>query len=355
MTTKIDLRGLLPEELAQLAAELGEASYRGRQLFHWLHRRRATSLEAMTELPGAFRARLAGQAVLPPVEVINRRVAAGGLTRKLLLRLADGELIECVLMSYEDGRRRQTACLSSQVGCAMGCTFCATGQGGFRRNLTPGEIVLQALALVKDVQLRDPEARLSNIVFMGMGEPLLNYRAVLKAVRIFEHPQGWGISHRRITISTCGLVPQIRQLAGEKPPLELAVSLHAATNELRERLMPINRRYPLEELIPACRHYGRITGRRVTFEYALIAGVNDRREDAGRLVELLQGVLAFVNLIPLNPVPGSPYKGVSRAKAWLFASWLQKAGLAAAVRESRGQDIAAACGQLRSNAGREVF
>ncbi|KYH32526.1 23S rRNA (adenine(2503)-C(2))-methyltransferase RlmN [Neomoorella mulderi] len=355
MTTRIDLRGLLPEELAQLATGLGEAPYRGRQLFHWLHRRRATSLDEMTNLPGAFRARLAGRALLPPVEIKNRRVAADGLTRKLLLRLADGELIECVLMTYADGRRRQTACLSSQVGCAMGCSFCATGQGGFRRNLTPGEIVLQALALVGEGQQRDPEGRLSNIVFMGMGEPLLNYQAVLKAVRIFEHPAGWGISHRRITISTCGLVPQIRQLAGEEPPLELAVSLHAATNELRERLMPINRRYPLEELIPACRHYSQVTGRRVTFEYALIAGVNDRREDARRLIELLQGTLAFVNLIPLNPVPGNPFQGVSGEKARLFATWLQQAGLAAAVRESRGQDIAAACGQLRYNASREVL
>ncbi|WP_258359457.1 23S rRNA (adenine(2503)-C(2))-methyltransferase RlmN [Moorella sulfitireducens (nom. illeg.)] len=355
MTTRIDLRGLLPEELAQLAVELGEGAYRGQQLFQWLHRRRVAGLEAMTDLPRVFRSRLAGQAVLPPVEVKNRLVADTGLTRKLLLRLADGELVECVLMSYKDGRRRHTACLSSQVGCAMGCAFCATGQGGFRRNLTPGEIILQALALVQDVQQEEPGARLSNIVFMGMGEPLLNYRAVLKAVRIFAHPEGWGISHRRITISTCGLVPQIRRLAGERPALELAVSLHAATNELRERLMPINRRYPLEELIPACRYYSRLTGRRVTFEYALIAGVNDRRDDARRLAGLLRGVLAFINLIPLNPVPGSPYKGVSQRKAELFASWLQEAGLAAAVRESRGRDIAAACGQLRSSTGWEVY
>ncbi|MBC7324197.1 MAG: 23S rRNA (adenine(2503)-C(2))-methyltransferase RlmN [Moorella sp. (in: Bacteria)] len=355
MTTRIDLRGLLPEELEELAAGLGEAPYRGRQIFHWLHRRLVTSLEEMTDLPRTFRERLGSRAVLPPVEVRNSLVADAGQTRKLLLRLVDGEMIECVLMSYKDGRQRQTACLSSQVGCPMGCSFCATGQGGFRRNLTPGEIILQALALVRELQRQDPQARLSNIVFMGMGEPLLNYQAVLKAVRIFQYPGGWGISHRRITISTCGLVPQIIRLAGEKPPPELAVSLHAATNELRERLMPVNRRYPLEDLIPACRFYARETGRRVTFEYALIAGVNDRREDARRLNELLRGVQAFVNLIPLNPIPESPGQGSSQERARLFATWLQRGGLEAAVRESRGRDIAAACGQLRYSTGGEVF
>jgi len=354
MVARIDLRGLLPDELAALAAGLGEAPYRGRQLFRWLHRRRVTGLEEMTDLPQAFRARLAEQAFLPPLAVQSRQAAGDGLTRKLLLRLPDGESIECVLMSYSNGRRRQTACLSSQVGCAMGCQFCATGQGGLRRNLTPGEVILQAVACARELSHQEAEERLTNIVFMGMGEPLLNYAAVLKAVRIFEQPSGWGISRRRITVSTCGLVPQIIQLAAEEPPLELAVSLHAATNELRDRLLPINRRYPLEELLPACRHYGRVTGRRVTFAYALIAGVNDRRADARRLGELLQGMPAFVNLIPLNPVAGSCYRGVSPQRAQLFAAWLQQAGLVAAVRASRGQEIAAACGQLRSTCGKEV-
>lgn len=355
MNTSIDLRGLLPGELAGLAATLGAEPYRGRQLFRWLHRHLATSLAVMTDLPADFREQLAGMAFLPPVKVMERRVADNGLTCKLLLNLEDGELIECVLMIYDEGRRRMTACLSSQAGCAMGCTFCATGQSGFRRNLTTGEIILQAVALMEEVRREMPDARLSNIVFMGMGEPLLNYRAVIRAARIFEHPDGWGISHRRITVSTCGLVPQIKRLAGEKPPLELAVSLHAATNELRERLMPINRHYPLEELIPACRHYGKVTGRRITFEYALIDGLNDRRRDARRLVELLRGVPAFINLIPLNPIPGDPFKGTNRVKARMFASWLEEHGLAAAVRESRGRDIAAACGQLRAEAHREVF
>ncbi|MGI9859863.1 23S rRNA (adenine(2503)-C(2))-methyltransferase RlmN [Moorella naiadis] len=354
MTTRIDLRGMLPAELEELAAGLGEKPYRGRQIFHWLHARRAREIEAMSDLPRAFRARLAARAELPAVQVLDRQVAADGQTRKLLLALADGQSIECVLMIYAGERRRRTVCLSSQVGCAMGCSFCATGQGGLQRNLTTGEIILQALALATELEEQESGGCITNIVFMGMGEPLHNYAAVLKAVRIFEDPTGWGVSHRRITISTCGIVPGIERLAGEKPPLELAVSLHAVTNELRTRLMPVNRRYPLERLIPACRRYAEGTGRRVTFEYALMAGINDRREDARGLAGLLGGMLAFVNVIPLNPVAGSRLRGVTPPAARRFVAWLQEAGLEAAIRESRGADIAAACGQLRY-APREVL
>ena len=354
MTTRIDLRGMLPVELEELAVKLGEKPYRGRQIFRWLHARRAREIEAMSDLPRAFRERLAADTDLPPVQVLNRQVAADGQTHKLLLALADGQSIECVLMVYAGERRRHTICLSSQVGCAMGCSFCATGQGGLQRNLTTGEIILQALALDAELQGQESAGHITNIVFMGMGEPLLNYAAVLKAVRIFEEPAGWGISHRRLTISTCGIVPGIERLAGEKPPLELAVSLHAVTNELRSRLMPVNRRYPLERLLPACRHYAEVTGRRVTFEYALMAGINDRREDARGLAGLLRGMLAFVNVIPLNPVAGSELQGVTPLAARRFVAWLQEAGLEAAIRESRGPDIAAACGQLRY-APREVL
>lgn len=351
MTASIDLRGLLPRELEELAARLGEAPYRGRQLFRWIHARRAKGIEEMSDLPRAFRDSLEAIAGLPPVRVQRRLVAADGLTRKLLLSLDDGNSIECVLMIYADGRRRNTACLSSQVGCAMGCVFCATGRGGFQRNLTTGEIILQALALGEELAEGEGENRIGNIVFMGMGEPLYNYEAVMKGVRIFENPLGWGIGHRRITLSTCGIVPGIERLAGEKPPPELAVSLHAVTNELRDKLMPVNRRYPLEELIPACRRYAEMTGRRVTFEYALIAGVNDRREDARGLARLLGDMLAFINVIPLNPVAGSGFKGVAPLAARDFVARLQDAGLEAALRESRGQDIAAACGQLRFASG----
>jgi len=348
MTNRVDLRGCLPAELEKLATGLGEASYRGRQIFQWLHKYRVENFDAMTNLPRIFRAQLAERAELPALNIKSRLVAANGLTIKLLLSLPDGETVECVLMSYVKGRWRQTICLSSQVGCTMGCSFCATGQGGFWRSLSPGEIILQALALAKELELKHPGGRISNVVFMGMGEPLLNYDAVLKAVRIFESPLGWGISRRRITVSTCGLVPQIEQLAQERPPLELAVSLHATTNKLRNRLMPVNRRYPLEELIPACHRYVEATGRRVTFEYALIAGVNDFEEDARRLARLTRGMLSFINLIPLNPVKPNQLSGVSGNRARLFAKWLQNAGLEVFIRESRGQDIAAACGQLRN-------
>lgn len=355
MSNRFDLRGLLPDELEQLVVDLGEAPYRGRQIFQWLHKYRVNDFDAMTNLSRSFRAQLAEREELPVVNVKKRLVAADGLTTKLLISLADGETVECVLMSYVKGRRRQTVCLSSQVGCAMGCSFCASGKGGLRRNLKSGEIILQALALARELELRDTGSRISNIVFMGMGEPLLNYDAVLKAVRIFENPLGWGISRRRITISTCGLVPQIEQLALERPPLELAVSLHATTNKLREQLMPVNRRYPLEELIPACRYYTEVTGRRITFEYALIAGVNDSEKDAYRLARLTGGMLSFINLIPLNPVNRGQLSGVSGNKARLFVGWLQEAGLEVFVRESRGQDIVAACGQLRNIKSQEVF
>lgn len=355
MTNSFDLRGLLPFELEQLVIGLGEAPYRGQQIFQWLHKYRVNDFEAMTNLSRSFRAQLAERAQLPVIKIKKRLVSADGLTTKLLISLADGETVECVLMFYVKGRRRQTVCLSSQVGCAMGCSFCATGQGGLRRNLKPGEIILQALALARELELRGTEGRISNIVFMGMGEPLLNYEAVLKAVRIFENSLGWGISRRRIVISTCGLVPQIEQLALERPPLELAVSLHATTNSLREQLMPINKRYPLEELMSACRYYSEVTGRRITFEYALIAGVNDFKKDAQRLAGLTGGMLSFINLIPLNPVKRGQLSGASANKARLFAGWLQEAGLEVFIRESRGQDIAAACGQLRNIKSQEVF
>ncbi|MDK2821092.1 MAG: rRNA (adenine2503-C2)-methyltransferase [Clostridia bacterium] len=355
MESKIDLRGLSLQELEDLAEQLGEKPYRGQQIFKWLHGRRITSFEAMTDLPKDFRKKLAEATKLTSVEVKERLVSNDNLTQKVLLSLEDGQLLECVLMSYDNGRRRQTACLSSQVGCAMGCSFCATGKGGFYRNLSTGEIVLQAVSLLEKnkTNVNGNNQRLSNIVFMGMGEPLLNYEAVLKAVRIFEDPLGWGISHRRITISTCGIVPKILELSKEEPPLELAISLHATTNELRNRLMPINKRYPLEKLIPACKFYSEKTGRRVTFEYVLIANINDSKQDALRLAELLKGMLAFVNLIPLNPIKGSNFRGSIDKKAYIFEGWLRKAGIEAAVRKSRGQDLNAACGQLRYR--KEVF
>lgn len=348
MVNRLELMGSLPGELERAAAGMGEAPYRGRQLFQWLHRERVYDLGKMTNLPLAFRKKLAEAGKLPSLNIRERRADAGGLTTKLLLELDDGELIECVLMSYIRGRRRQTACVSSQAGCAMRCSFCATGQGGFRRNLTAGEIVLQAAALAGELEKRESRGRISNIVFMGMGEPLLNYEAVIKAVRIFEDPLGWGISRRRITLSTCGLVPQIERLSREEPPLELSVSLHATTNEIRDRLIPVNRRYPLEQLVGSCRNYVQVTGRRVTIEYSLVSGLNDSREDASRLVEFFKGMQFHINLIPLNPVMNTGFKGADRNRVRTFAGWLKQAGMEVSVRDSRGRDIDAACGQLRN-------
>jgi len=341
----MDLRGMYLEELKELASKMGEPPYRGQQIFIWIHRRLALAVEEMTDLPLAFRDQLSSSHPLPPLKILESSTSALDNTLKLLLELPDGEKVECVLM--EQGGRR-TACLSSQAGCPLGCRFCATGQGGFRRNLTAGEMILQAVALLRKAREGDPKASLTNIVFMGMGEPLLNLEQVLRACRLFQHPKGWNISHRKITISTCGLVPQIIKLAEEKPPLELAVSLHATTDDIRSELMPINRQYPLKDVLEACRYYARATGRRVTFEYALIKGVNDSRKDARRLGRLLKGMLAFVNLIPLNPVSGIPYQGVGEEKAKTFARWLTQEGIEVAVRRSRGRDIEAACGQLRA-------
>lgn len=353
---KIELYGLELGELKKLVTQLGEPSYRATQLFHWIHAHQAGEWEKMTNLPRAFRERLGEVGLLPQFSCLRQWKDPGDGTTKLLLKLRDGEKIECVLMMYErEGKAsRYTACVSSQVGCALGCGFCATGQSGFRRNLTAGEIVGQVWALQRYLGPREGGKRISNIVFMGMGEPLLNYEAALKARRILMDPNGWGISHRRITLSTCGLVPQIKRLAEEEPPVELAVSLHATTDEVRDKLVPINRRYPLRELLKACQFYVEKTKRKITFEYILIKGVNDSWQDAKRLAQMVEGILAYINLWPFNPIPGSPWEPPSGEQVRDFALRLKEQGLEVAIRESRGSRIAAACGQLRCYSAEEV-
>ncbi|MGI9952336.1 23S rRNA (adenine(2503)-C(2))-methyltransferase RlmN [Moorellaceae bacterium AZ2] len=350
MAYGVELQGLELDELKQLVRTLGEADYRAIQLFQWLHTHQADDWAAMTNLPKKLRQQLAAVASLPSINILRALQDPEDGTIKLLISLPDGEKVECVLMIYGRGGagRRLTACLSSQVGCPVGCSFCATGQGGFRRNLTAGEIILQVLALQRHLDWQGNRERISNVVFMGMGEPLLNCEAVLKARRILMHPQGWGISHRRITISTCGVVPQIKRLALEKPPPELAISLHATTDAVRNRLVPLNRRYPLGELLAACREYAEVTGRRITFEYVLIKGLNDSPVDADRLAQLVQGMLAYINLLIFNPVPGLSWQAPAIEDVRAFARRLRERGLEVAVRESRGCRIAAACGQLRS-------
>ena len=328
-----------PEDVA---AALGDQpGYRCRQVWDGLYRR-AVEPEAMTDLPLALRQRLAAELplALEPAVVSE---ADGGDTVKWLWKLHDGALVETVLMHYAD---RSTVCVSSQAGCAMGCGFCATGQAGFERHLTTGEIVEQ---VVRAVQRARPR-RLSNVVFMGMGEPMANLDRVIPALHRLHDDVG--ISARHLTVSTVGVVPGIERLAATGLPVNLAVSLHAADDELRDSLVPVNRRHPLESLMAACRGWFEQTGRRVSFEWALIAGVNDRPVDVRRLADLARDVRAHVNLIPLNPTPGYATPGTPPAGVQRFKDGLVDLGVNATVRRNRGTGIDAACGQLR--AGHEV-
>ncbi|MBO0713814.1 MAG: 23S rRNA (adenine(2503)-C(2))-methyltransferase RlmN [Acidimicrobiales bacterium] len=332
---------LSPAELGGLLA--GEPPYRARQVWDGLYRHLAEPA-ALTTLPRPLRDRLADDRQLAPsLSLAGAWTTDRGRTEKWLWRLADGAKVESVLMRYP---RRATVCVSSQAGCAIGCPFCATGQAGLRRNLTVGEIVEQvarAMAACRDAGER-PARPLSNVVFMGMGEPLANYDRVWEAV---ERICGdLGLSARHVTISTVGVVPGIRRLATERLPVGLAVSLHAANDQLRDRLVPLNRRYPLSELLAACRDYRRATRRRISFEWALIEGVNDAARDAEELAGVARPLSAHVNLIPLNRTRGYGGRGPSGDAVTRFAGWLEEAGLRVTVRDTRGSDIEAACGQL---------
>src|SRR5438270_4691726 len=289
------LPGLFPDELERLVVSWGEPAYRGRQLFHWIHRRGVLDASEMTDLPRSLRDDERVQ--LSTSREIRRLRSADGLTSKLLLDLHDGQQIEAVEMkSAADGHTgRKTICVSTQVGCAMGCVFCVTGQFGFARNLEAGEIVEQVL------RFNMPREPVSNVVFMGMGEPLANYDETLRAIRLLTHPDGLRLGARRITLSTSGLVPQLRRLADERLQIGLAVSLHAPNDELRSNLMPVNRRWPITEVLAAAEYYVEQTHRRVSYEYTLMSGVNDSDEIAYELAQLLRGRLCHVNLIPLNP------------------------------------------------------
>jgi len=339
-------------QMQALLASWGEPRFRANQLWHWLYASLADDWEQMTNLPTGLRQRLAAETELSAVTSVTSQESANGQTRKVLFRLRDGETIESVLMRYTE---RRTACISTQVGCGMACLFCATGQGGLVRNLSAGEIVGQVIELAR--QVRETEARqqsgaeqahpIGNVVLMGMGEPLANYAATLQAIETLADPRGYNLGARHFTLSTVGLVPGIRRLTGEALPINLAVSLHAADDGLRDRLVPINRRYPVAELMDAVRDYAAKTKRRVSIEYALIDGVNDAPEQAQQLARLLEGLLCHVNLIPLNPTPGSPWQPSPREKVDAFQAVLESAGVPTTVRLRRGIDIEAGCGQLR--------
>jgi 23S rRNA (adenine2503-C2)-methyltransferase len=329
---------LLPDEWSAVMAELGEPAYRGRQVFRALHAEGVRAWEAVRTLPEALRGRLAAQYALAPLEAAQREQSRDG-TAKYLLALGDGREVETV---HIPDAGRVTVCVSSQAGCALACTFCATGRLGLLRNLAAGEIVDQ-IYLARE---GDPAP---NVVFMGMGEPLANYGPVVRAVRLLLAPEGLGLSPRRITLSTSGLPDRMRRLADEHLGIRLAVSLHAADDATRTRLMPINARYPIGEVLAAARYYAERSGRRVSFEYVMLAGVNDRDADARRLAALLPRRIAHVNLIPYNPTE-APFAGSAPARIARFAVLLREAGVPCSVRRSRGRDVQAACGQLAGEA-----
>jgi 23S rRNA (adenine2503-C2)-methyltransferase len=379
------LYDLDPGQLEALVAEAGEPPYRARQLVHWLDTRRQPDPRAMTNLPRSLRARLSERFAGAGLALDQHQAGDDGWTHKFLFRLPGGDAVESVLMLYERGRLRPprsprdpmaaeeddwepgrggraTVCISTQAGCAMGCTFCATGQFGFTRHLSAGEVVEQ----VARVSALLPELRpgpgapdhLTNVVFMGMGEPFANQEATWGAA--YRLHQGFGLSARAITISTVGLVPGIRRAASESLPVNLAVSIHAASDEVRDRLVPVNRTWPIAELLAAVRDYVAATRRRVSFEYALMAGVNDDLDQARKLGRLLAplrvphsgGHAAHVNLIPYNPTPGTGFSPPSKSAVRRFRDTVAASGVPVSVRSNRGVGIDAACGQLRTTAGR---
>jgi 23S rRNA (adenine2503-C2)-methyltransferase len=343
MLEKLVLTDLSHDEMHAWVTERGEPAFRAEQLFVWIYRSLACDYAPMSNLSVAFRQKLAETALVQSLSPLETVTSADALTVKTLFSLRDNETIEAVLMRY-DGR--QTVCVSTQVGCAIGCPFCATGRSGFRRNLSSGEIVDQVLHFAR--QLQSQGKAVTNLVLMGMGEPLANYEATWRAIRVLNDPRGFGLGARRFTISTAGLAPGIRRMATEDLAVGLAVSLHAASDDLRNRLVPLNRRFPIPELIESCRTYAQGTGRRVSFEYALIDGVNDNRVQAGELGKLLRGLLCHVNLIPVNPTTECDYRPSGRQRVMAFHRELTSMGISNTIRLERGVDIQAGCGQLRS-------
>jgi 23S rRNA (adenine2503-C2)-methyltransferase len=346
---KSDIRSLQLDELRSVA----QPSYRAQQITDWLYKKRVNSFAEMTDLPQVLRAKLADDFSFDRIEVVHV-LGSADTTRKFLFRLSDGNLIESVLIPaspalYGSPSDRRTICLSTQVGCAYGCKFCASGLDGWKRNLRPNEIVNQIIAVE-----RESEERIDNIVFMGMGEPLANYDNVMGAIQIINAPWGIGIGARHITISTSGLVPQIRKLAEQPLQIRLAVSLHGATDDVRSGIMPVNRKYNLSALLEACRYFTSRKKQRITFEYILIAEVNDSDKQARELAKHAHALDAKLNLIPYNNVEGLDWVRPSPGRQKRFLAVLRAAGVRATLRREKGDDIAAACGQLRLQTERAV-
>jgi len=335
--TKTTLIGLTQSELESFASALGEPAYRGRQLAHWLYRRGAQSFADMTDLPAGLRERLSEIAAVGRLAVANHVGPTADHTQKFLYELADGLRIESVYLPDSPG---ETVCISSQVGCAMGCTFCATGRMGYYRHLSSGEIVLQILETQRQVG-----TTITNVVYMGMGEPLHNYDNVVKSLAILTSDWGLGLSPSRITVSTVGILPMMERWCAENPPAKLALSLHATTDEQRAQIVPAAKAFPLDALMKVMRRYAHVTRYPVTFEYIMMAGFNDRREDAENLRYLVRNIPAKINLIRLHPT-GSLLESSSDDAISRFMGWLIEEGLTCTVRESRGVDESAACGML---------
>ena len=336
---KIDIKSLDMQQLTEYVTSVGLKSFNAKQIYSWLHQKNAESFDEMTNLSKAVREQLGESCTLTKLEIAQKQVSKDG-TIKYLYRLADGNCIESVLMKYEHGN---SICVSSQVGCRMGCKFCASTQGGKVRDLATSEILSQIYTTEADTG-----ERISNIVLMGIGEPLDNYDNVIRFIKIISSAEGKNISQRNISLSTCGIVPKIYELAKLKLGITLSISLHATTNEARKRTMPVTNAYPLEQLMQACRDYTKTTGRRISFEYAMIKGENDTQEDAVRLSKLLSGFINHVNLIPVNPVDGSPFTQSDAKIIRDFQQKLTQLNVNATIRRRLGQDISAACGQLRN-------
>jgi 23S rRNA (adenine2503-C2)-methyltransferase len=335
------------DEITNLLNEWKEPAYRAKQIWQGLYQHFYSAPEQFTNLPKALREKLT-PLLVSPIKPKLYMDSSDGQTRKTLFELQDGQVIEAVLMKYDPdtftGRGRRTLCISTQAGCAMGCVFCATGQMGFKRHLSSGEIIAQVMYYAR--MLKEENEVVTNIVLMGMGEPFHNYNNTMEAIDRLNDPDGYKFGARRFTISTVGLVPMIRRFADERRQVNLAISLHAADDESRVSMLPINKKYKIDDVLEACRYYVAQTGRRVTFEWALINGVNDTPEVAKKLAAKLKGLLCHVNAIPLNPTAGYEGRATDRQRAALFKETLEQAGIACTIRMKRGIDIQAGCGQL---------
>lgn len=337
----MDIKSLNLEELTEFLAGIGEPKFRAKQLYEWMHKKFAEDYDAMTNIPSSLKNKLAAEVsftVLKPLEVLISQIDG---TRKYLFGLNDGNVIESVFMRYKHGN---SVCISSQVGCRMGCRFCASTLDGLTRNLTPSEMLEQIYAIS-----RHTGEKVSNVVIMGSGEPMDNYDNVLKFVELLTDANGINISQRNLTVSTCGIVPKIRELAEHKFQFTLAISLHASSDEKRRELMPVANAYSIAEIMDACRYYFDMTGRRITFEYSLVLGVNDTKEDAKRLTELIKGLNCHVNLIPVNPIKERNYRQSTMHSIETFKNLLEKNSINATIRREMGRDINGACGQLRKS------